>query len=1472
MLSNCYIWPWKLVYTVFNKTITMKQLITSFLLFFFFLSGAYLNATPFLPLNDNAIAPDFTVTDINGVSHTLYDYLDDGKMVILDFSATWCPPCWSYHQAGVLKSIYNNYGPSGTDEIMVLFIEADPSTPVSALYGSGNTQGDWVTGTPYPIIDDGNGSLNSAYAISFFPTLYAVCSDRKVYEVGATSVNGWLNRLESCGLDGSVVADDVSCFGDSDGSIDLTATGGFGDVNYSWNTGDNSEDVDNLSSGNYAVTISDAFNRQVVLDNISISSPSIVTANANVIQSVTCNGSSDGSASVSASGGNGGFSYSWSNGETGPVATNLSAGVYNVTATDSKGCEDSDVLIISQPAAVSSAPSIIPENCGNSDGFLFVNAQGGTTPYTYDFGDGQTSNPILSGISAGTYSVTVTDLFGCTYSDSYVVPEVPAPVATVANPLDLDCTNDIIVLDASASSSGVEFTYQWSTTDGNILSGANTLTPEVDEAGTYQLEIFNITNACIGTTSVEVISNLNLPSADAGSGGTIDCVNSLITLNGVGSQGPEFTYLWTTGDGNIISDPTLLEVEVDAAGVYTLEVLNNSNGCSVVSETEVFGDFDLPVVEIADAPQIDCSNSSVVLDATGTDTGTDFSYLWSTSDGNIVSGAATLNPEVDQAGTYILEVANASNGCSSTLAVTVVSDGELPVADAGNGGELNCVVESLTLMASSSSDSNIVYEWTDELGTIMSTDLEVNIDLPGIYTFVATDLSNGCSNQSSTEVTENITEPMSEAGPGMEYICSTNSLILDGSNSDQGASISYNWSTNDGVIVAGADGVNPEVSSPGTYILTVTNADNGCTAIDEVFVEDNTVEPEIIASTVGQLDCDNTLMSIDASESNTNGTMVFTWSTTDGQIISGTNEPILEIGLPSTYSLVITNTDNDCSSQEDFVIEGFIPVELELVDSQNPLCHNSNDGSASVEVAGGDGDFTYLWSDGSTESTNSNLGQGFHTVTVTDGNNCTDEVDVEIIAPAEILLVGVATDETSSDANDGTVEVIVSGGTGTYTYLWSTDDTTSEISNLEPGEYTVVVSDENGCTNEISVDVNAFGCNVSADVLGSDISCNGMNDGSATVDFEGGDILSVEWSNGETGLTISDLEPGTYSVLVIDVDNCPAEANIEIVEPAVITTEVVDSGGLLCPGDEDGYFILEGFGGTGELSPQWSNGSTEWGIYGISGGEEYSLTITDENQCSESMIIVANEPSSMITSSDVVDVSCFGMNDGSIFADVVGGTSPYIYEWSTGENYEMIFGLEAGVYSLDITDANGCVVTNEYTVEEPTELAVELIEIQASSDSNPTGSVSVNTSGGVEPYTFAWYLDNELVSTEEDLENVGPGSYELTVIDANGCENNSGPHVVELGVSVDEHIYDFSMDVYPNPSNGLFYLEISDLKSSDKMQIELLDLTGKKLSQTVLSGSTNYMEKLDLITEASGVYFLKVVMSDQVKLIRLINK
>ena len=147
---------------------------------------------------NGSIAPDFTLTDLNGTSHKLYDYLDDGYTVFIDFSAVWCGPCWGYHTTHALKNLYEAHGPAGypgvnastTDDVMVFFIEGD-GNPLACLQGTGcGTQGDWVTGTPYPIIcTDGTAQgtgVTSAYSIGYWPTVYQICPDRLLTECGAT--------------------------------------------------------------------------------------------------------------------------------------------------------------------------------------------------------------------------------------------------------------------------------------------------------------------------------------------------------------------------------------------------------------------------------------------------------------------------------------------------------------------------------------------------------------------------------------------------------------------------------------------------------------------------------------------------------------------------------------------------------------------------------------------------------------------------------------------------------------------------------------------------------------------------------------------------------------------------------------------------------------------------------------------------------------------------------------------------------------------------------------------------------------------------------------------------------------------------------------------------------------------------------------------------------------------------------------
>jgi len=136
----------------------------------------------------NSIAPNWTLTDIDGNSHTLYDYLDQGKTVVIDFSTTWCSPCWNYHQSHALKEVYINYGPNGSDEMMVFWVEGDLATDSDDLHGTGaSTQGDWVTGIPYPIIDVDELSIIENYRIPGWPTIYLICPDRiiKYVDIGA---------------------------------------------------------------------------------------------------------------------------------------------------------------------------------------------------------------------------------------------------------------------------------------------------------------------------------------------------------------------------------------------------------------------------------------------------------------------------------------------------------------------------------------------------------------------------------------------------------------------------------------------------------------------------------------------------------------------------------------------------------------------------------------------------------------------------------------------------------------------------------------------------------------------------------------------------------------------------------------------------------------------------------------------------------------------------------------------------------------------------------------------------------------------------------------------------------------------------------------------------------------------------------------------------------------------------------------
>lgn len=177
----------------------MKKLLLSFALF----SGIISASAQETPVG--TVVGNFTLTDINGTTHTLFDYLDAGKTVVIDVSATWCGPCWGYHNTNALNDFYNAKGPNGTNEAMVFFIEGDVSTPSTGLTGGANgagnpaSQGDWVTGEDMPIIDLTTAASfeNTGLDIAYFPVMYVICPNRTVYKSGVAGSIGTLALLNS---------------------------------------------------------------------------------------------------------------------------------------------------------------------------------------------------------------------------------------------------------------------------------------------------------------------------------------------------------------------------------------------------------------------------------------------------------------------------------------------------------------------------------------------------------------------------------------------------------------------------------------------------------------------------------------------------------------------------------------------------------------------------------------------------------------------------------------------------------------------------------------------------------------------------------------------------------------------------------------------------------------------------------------------------------------------------------------------------------------------------------------------------------------------------------------------------------------------------------------------------------------------------------------------------------------------------
>ncbi|PLX04004.1 MAG: hypothetical protein C0594_09710 [Marinilabiliales bacterium] len=455
------------------------------------------------------------------------------------------------------------------------------------------------------------------------------------------------------------------------------------------------------------------------------------------------------------------------------------------------------------------------------------------------------------------------------------------------------------------------------------------------------------------------------------------------------------------------------------------------------------------------------------------------------------------------------------------------------------------------------------------------------------------------------------------------------------------------------------------------------------------------------------------------------------------------------------------------------------PLQAGILDMGNVTCTGANDGYATVNAIGGDGNYTYEWSNAETDATISGLSAGTYTVTVTDGLDSTEVATVDIMESAALLEVSVtSTDATTIGGLEGTVDATVTGGTTPYTFVWSNGAITEDLTLVGAGVYELTVTDAYGCEATASATVSEPDCSAMTLTFdgSTNVTCNGGTDGAALITAAGGtEPYTYLWNNGETVEDAVELPAGYAVVIATDDIGCAVEDSVEITEPTEIAingviTDVVTAA--------DGEIDITVTGGTSPYTFNWSNGETTEDLTSLDPAT-YTVSVTDAAGCeaSESFILVDPGCDLVASISTSTNVSCNSLTDGSATADQTGGTAPYTYNWSNGETTAIIGSLGAGTYTVTITDDTGtCSDIVSVDITEPTALDASATGSDLTCNGNTDGTVDLTVTGGITPYTFAWSNSE----TTEDLSGVAAGTYDVTVTDANTCE------VIVTGTEVTE--------------------------------------------------------------------------------------
>lgn len=1082
------------------------------------------------------------------------------------------------------------------------------------------------------------------------------------YYVTATSSNNCpqldsivINHLPIPLLD--ITGDTILC--DNETSI-LTASGG---VSYLWSTGVNTASISVSTAGVYQVTATGA-NTCTVTDFITVvQSPPISLSET--ITNVSCFGGNNGAISTITSGGVPPFDYLWTTGATTDNISSLVAGNYRLTVTDVNTCSAIGNYTVTEPAVLALSFTLNNNvSCnGGSNGSATANVLGGTTPYSYLWSNGTTTQTNGTAL-AGAHSLTVTDTNGCTASGIITISE-PTPLSLSGVVSNVLCNGGNSGTISSAASGGTPgYGYVWpNATTNAIATGLTT--------GVYVATVTDANN-CSATASFTVTEPQALTASITGVTDVL-CFggnSGTATLSVTGGT-PGYTYRWSNGE------------TVQNAIALT-------NGSHAVSVTDTNGCMSVATVTINQAaarnPQVAVDNHVSCFggndgQATASQSGgtLPYQFLWANGQTN-----ATVTALAN--GSHSLTITD-GNGCRDVLSVSITQPTAITITEfisnvlcfGQNNGNISLVITGGT--------GGYGYLWGDGSTISAITGL-----IAGNYSVTVND-ANGCTATENYNVTEpallqvNITELTS-----IRCFGENNGVIRA---NPTGGTSPYNYQWNNSQNAQNANGL-----VAGNYQVTVTD-DHGCTATTSF----NLVEPAQLSNTFNNSNVVCFGQSNGSSNAQpTGGTPPYSYRWDTG----GTSQSIGGL-LAGTYTLVLTDSKGCSLTQSTTITQ---PAALDLSVSVTPtLCPTSTDGTASVTASGGTPGYAFIWDNGQTGVAASGFTGGTHFVSVTDGNGCTLVEPFNIPSPNPILLSFVTNDVRCIGGSDASVQVNATRGSGGYTYVWNTGQTTSQITNLLPGNYFVTVTDRNGCSTTGNASVGEPSTAVSVTIVRrANNGCFGESNGLLVAGVSGGTPdYTFFWSVGGAGNSATGLPAGVYQVTATDARGCTATTSATVTEPSQLAMQVVGANAG-CPGDDNGSITAVASGGTRPYFVQLNGGGIQnvpandtITLTGLTAGS-YSVSLVDQNGCSVSRSSIIRELPPVLI--NLLSDTTISMGDTADLRVVhVSPASQPQYAWSPLGTLNCstcrqvrAFPLETTVYYVTVTDSYGCTAIDNATV------------------------------------------------------------------------------------------------------------------------------------------------------------------------------